>query len=593
MKIIKYISFIALAAAFCSCEQFMEPPKDSYLRDYQVFDSRENFRGLLYNTFGALPLRMNFVFEAATDNAVANIDNHVASRSARGGISYISNPLDQIGQNGYDGSIWGYNFSHINRVNYFLKHLWYDPEKNPPTPVIFEFDEQMNRAWYYQLLGEAYFMRAWFQFDLLQKYGGLGPDGIVYGFPIVTEYITVGDELDLRRDTYEDCVKRIVADCDTAFKYLAFVYDRADLPMWEGGVFGSGRPSGAAALALKTRTLLYAASPAYNIDNDVAKWRLAAEAAEKAIIDLGGLILLDTYDNYFAVSNLNDNNYTNPDMLFRGPIQRTVRTYETENYPPRASGEGRFNPTQNLVDAFPMSDGYPIGKSPNFAYDANDMYANRDPRLEQFIMYHGHPLEDWGWLANPNTIETFPGGNDAFGTHQNATRTGYYLRKHLRPGVRLTGNIVSTNHAPVLLGRAELYLNFAEAVFHATGSATNNRYTWTAQQALMRVRTRALDLGGVALALDPYMQSVASNNVEFLALLRNERRIELCFEGHRFWDLRRWSAGVNDMEAINAPVYGIYSDNPVEIRQFRSPYMPLPYSEMLKTRNLVNNVGWQ
>jgi hypothetical protein len=90
---------------------------------------------------------------------------------------------------------------------------------------------------------------------------------------------------------------------------------------------------------------------------------------------------------------------------------------------------------------------------------------------------------------------------------------------------------------------------------------------------------------------DLYLATVA-DKAGFLAVVKNERRIELCFEDFRFWDLRRWSNGTSDVAAINAPVYSIYSTTPVETRSYKSPYMPLPFGELLKTNNLVNNAGW-
>ena len=585
MKKMNHIAVILLTIILCSCEKFMEPAMDSYMRDWQIEQSRDNFRGLLYNTYLGLPTRINFVFEAATDNAVTNIDNTSSSRAARGGISYINNPLDNINQNGLNDTYWRYNYMHINRINYFLEKMTYDESKNPPTPVIFEFEEIPNKEWFWLLMGEAHFLRAWYQFEQLQKYGGVTPDGQVYGFPVITKYLTVNDELDLPRNTYQACVDQIVTDCEEAVKYLSLNYTQADAPIWDEGVMGSGRASGVAALALKARTLLYAASPAYNIENDVEKWKKAAQAAQE-VIDVLGFDDLMTYAAYFDINNLNNNAYNNRDILFRGTITDAIRTYETENFPPRVSGgNGTYNPTQNLVDAFPMCDGYPRNQSPDYPYTEDNMYDNRDPRLAQFILYTNHPVTGWGGLANPNTIQTQPGGNDAFGTNVNATRTGYYLRKWLNGSVRLTGTLVNTRIAPVLIGRAELYLNFAEAAFHATGNPDDATYGYTAREALAKVRNRALGNDN-----DKYLPVVTNN--EFVEVLRNERRIELCFEGHRFWDLRRWSAGINDLTAINTSVYGLYSSTPVETRQYNSPYMPLPYGEILKTNNLVNNAGW-
>ena len=260
-----------------------------------------------------------------------------------------------------------------------------------------------------------------------------------------------------------------------------------------------------------------------------------------------------------------------------------MTTYEKENFPPRAgSGGGYINPSQNLVDAFPMSDGYPrTASSETKPYDPNNPFKNRDPRLDLFILRSG---ESFAGIS----IDTEVGGLDGYGTDVNATRSGYYLQKLLDKNVRIeAGKVVTTSFVTILLGRPELYLNFAEAVLMATGNPDDKTYKYSAREALQMIRNRALGAGK-----DTYLPLVTSFDA-FWNLLKNERRLDLCFEGHRFWDLRRWSEGISDMQSINEPVYGIYSDNPLELRQYKSPYMPMPYSEMIKTNNLVNNAGWE
>ena len=590
MKNIKYIFVILLTTTLYSCKEFMEPFRELYDRDYEILENGNYFKGLLYNTFNSLPNRPNFVFEAATDNAVTNNDNTAASRAARGGISFISNPLDDITQNGVsNGTLWLYNYYNINIVNFILERLVWDDSKKPPTPVIFEFEEEANREWFYLLMGDAYFARAWFQFDLLQKYGGVAADGVAYGFPIVTNYLTVKDDLDRPRNTYIDCVNQIVADCDEAIKLMPFDYTVTGVPIWDGGNLGFGHASGKSAMALKARVLLYAASPAFNTQNDAERWRRAAQACRELIDKTGfnDLLSLTSYfTNHVNTTGVNTASY-NADLFFRGPVTSNTRNLETENFPPRASGSATYQPSQNLVDAFPMCDGYPISStSADYPYDVNDMYENRDPRLSAFIIYNGQPATYGIENPNPATYQTTTGGRDAFGYDQNSTRTGYYLKKWLNGSVRNTGNLRTTNYTTIVFGRPELYLSFAEAAIQATGDPDDKTYGYSAREVLAKVRDRAFGEGK-----DKYLPTVTGKDA-FLNVVKNERRVELCFEGHRFWDMRRWSTGKGDVTAINAPVYGIYSSSPVETRSYKSPYMPLPYGEMLKTKNLVNNDGW-
>lgn len=573
MRAFKYLSAILLVCIISSCSDFLEPNMDNYKSEEVIERAKNDFMGVLYMTYESLPKRIDFTYEAATDNAVTNNESTAASRGARGGLTAMSNPF---------GDTWTTDYQAINNINWYLERMVLDPTQTIPTPVRFDLDPDVNLQYFYFTLGEAYFMRAWFQFDLLQKYGGVASDGKAYGFPISTKYLTTEMDLDMPRNTYDECVKRIVADCDSAYKYLPLVYSKSTGTLADGLITESGHASGMAALALKARTYLYAASPAYNPENDHEKWVKAAQAGREAI-DAIGFTDLRAFAIYINKSRLNDGDYTNPDIFFRGPVQREVTTYETENFPPRAgSGGGYINPSQNLVDAFPMRDGYPrTSPSETTPYDPSNPFEDRDPRLDLFIIRSG---ESFAGI----TIDTEVGGLDGYGTDVNATRTGYYLQKLLDEDVRIeAGKVVTTSFAAILLARPELYLNFAEAALMATGSPDDNTYGYSAREVLEKVRKRALGSNK-----DKYLSLVTSTD-EFLSVLKNERRIELCFEGHRFWDLRRWSTGASDVEAINEPVYGIYSNEPLELRQYRSPYMPIPYSEMIKTNNLVNNSGWE
>lgn len=598
MKIIKFLTVVSLVFLTTSCEDFMKPQLDQFKTEEYVLKRRDDYAGILYNAYLGIPGRADLKYEAATDNAVTNTDGTASSRASRGSLNKLSNTF---------GDVWANDYMYINRLNFFMTTLVLDYTKTYPTPALFDTDASINLQKFFSLKGEAFFLRAWYQFDLLQKYGGMGVDGIAYGFPISTKYLTVNDNLDLPRNTYEECALQIALDCDSAAKYLPLILSKTAGAISDGLVASSGHASAMAALALKARAYLYAASPAYNPTPSQAKWQRAAVAAAEAIAlsNGGGAAVgfddLLTFANYINKTKLNNNDYTNKDSFFRGVINNAVKTWEQENFPPRANGNGNglYNPTQNLVDAFPMNDGYPRGTSPLNAYDPLAVQTNRDPRMDLFIVRNG---ETWAKLV---PIATLAGGEDAFGSSVKATRTGYYLQKFLDQAVVLnsTGS-VTTNFAAILLGKPELYLNFAEAAFNATGSldlpiagtttivtpqtiTAGVAYSYTARAVLAKIRNRALG----STTADKYLSTVTSAN--FLNLVKNERRCELCFEDFRFWDLRRWATGATDLTALNVPVYGIYSTTvPVEIRSYKTPYMPIPYTEILKTKNLQNNAGW-
>lgn len=578
MKFYKYLTISALLFLVVSCKKFMEPQLDNYKSLDYVLQSKNDFIGVLYNTYLGIPTRISFTYEAATDNAITNNENTTSSRAARGGVSAQSNPF---------GDVWGTDYTYLNRINYYISHMVLNFGNPVPTPVKFDVNAVVNLQTFNFTLGEAFFLRAWYQFDLLQKYGGVGVDGKVYGFPITTKYLEATDVLDLPRNTYQECVQQIANDCDSAVKYLPLVFSKATGIRPDGLVTDAGHACGMAAKALKARTYLYAASPAFNIANDATLWDKAAAAAADAIaLSNGGPVTgfddLLTFANYFNKNNLNNNNYTNKDIFFRGPINTGVTTYESENFPSRAnSGRGTFNPTQNLVDAFPMVDGYPKGTSPTKPYDPLNVATNRDPRLDLFVVRNGENI------FGLSPVNTLAGGTDAYGSDVNATKSGYYLQKLLDPAVSLkSGATVTTTFAAILLAKPELYLNFAEAAIRITGNPDTKVYGYSAREVLAKIRNRSLGAGK-----DLYLP-IVSGSAAFLDIVLNERRVELCFEDFRFWDLRRLSKGAADLGALNTPVYGIYSASPIESRSYKSPYLPMPYAEILKTTKLVNNVGY-
>jgi hypothetical protein len=382
-------------------------------------------------------------------------------------------------------------------------------------------------------------------------------------------------------------VEQIVADCDSAFAHLPLDYSKdgsSGGTIADGLQSDAGHASGLAAKALKAKTLLYAASPAYNTANDVQRWKDAAKAAQEAIQLSGGSVALLTYANYFNKNNLNNGNFTNKDIFFRGPINSAVSTLERENFPPRLQGNGTYNPTLNLINAFPKSDGFPASEASTVTLDPLNPHLNRDPRLDNFIARNG---ETFAGI----TLATNTDGNDAFGKQQNNTRTGYYMQKLLDTDVRFTTPTVTTTMAPILLGKPELYLNFAEAVFMATGDMNSTTYGYTPKEIVRRIRERAFG-SGPSTKDKYYIIGNKITNTTFLDFVKNERRLELCFEDHRFWDMRRWCNGKDDVASLTFPVNGIYTTTPIETRTFKSPYMPVPYGETLKANNLQNNAGY-
>ena len=279
---------------------------------------------------------------------------------------------------------------------------------------------------------------------------------------------------------------------------------------------------------------------------------------------------------------------------------------ERENFPPTLYGSGRINPSQNLVDAFPMRSGLPIA-DPNSGYDPKNPYAGRDPRLDTYIILNGTTFRKTEIITGtyPNSKgEIFDNLNN-IGT---STRTGYYLKKLLREDVSpLSSSLIEQQHIYPRIRYTEIFLAYAEAANDAWGpKADPTGIGFTAYDVIKAIRVRAglatNEVGADLPEGDVYLEECAADQTKMMNLIRNERRIELCFENKRFWDLRRWQMPINEgvkgvqidrNEETGALSYTIIN---VEDRNFTSPYQwygPIPKSEMLKWSNLMQNTGWQ
>jgi hypothetical protein len=342
--------------------------------------------------------------------------------------------------------------------------------------------------------------------------------------------------------------------------------------------------------ALRSRLALLAASPAFNSTNDAALWQSAANHAADLLNDLGGVAGLDPKGHIFYLSaQVTDANLTSGDLkdikeiLWRRPVY-SDQVRELANFPPSLFGNGRTNPTQNLVDAFPMANGYPITDVANSKYDATKPYAGRDPRLALYIVTNGSSMKS-------TVINTGVGGGvNAVDAIQTSTRTGYYLRKLLREEVNANpASPSSQQHFQTHIRYTELYLNYAEAANETWGPLGIGPNAYSARDVIAAIRKRA----GITQP-DNYLLSVTSKE-QMRTLIRNERRIELCFEGSRFWDLRRWK------DDLTLPAMGVKIDGAtftyftVENRAYNNNYMhygPIPDKEVLKF-NLEQNKGWK
>ncbi len=586
-------TLLAFLFFFSSCEKMLEPKPDDQFTDEFAWRLPEKAEGVLMNAYANIMTQWdhydgyNFL-DVATDNAVTNDFGSGLYRLVYGGICNQTYPLAN----------WDLAYEQFRYIHLFMENGLGD---NVVYSVVDDDVDAIHRR---RLLGEAYFLRAWWGMELLRTYGGIAEDGQALGYIIITENMQSGQTDALRpmpRNNFEECVQQITQDADSAIKYLPLVYQGPSRVM---GSAQFGRATKKAAWALKSRVHTLAASPAYqpqgahaiSADSLERKWERAAITSYRAITE-GQL------GNYRPLQENHMTAPTTPDeFIFR--MHFSNNHMELRNFPPAFFGQGKTNPSQNLVDAFPDSRGYPINH-PQSLYDPQDPYANRDPRLELTVYYNGRPFDD-----RPLEIyydkQNDRYGQDAAGYHHRNTRTGYYLRKWLANEHDMLNPVQPTNarHMHALLRRSEVYFNLAESLNEAAGvfGFVEGAGQERAYNVLANIRSQNLDIPS-----DPYALSVAMNGKEyFRELILNERRIEFAFENMRYYDMRRWlmplDEAIRGCEVVKDNSGFIYHGTDpggleiiIEKRALSNPrfyYAPLPLEELLKNPLLKDNKGW-
>ena len=471
-----------------------------------------------------------------------------------------------------------------------------------------------------RLKGEAFALRAVMYYYLLQAHGGYADDGVLYGVPLLTKPEDGSSDFNQPRAIFADCVQQCFEDCDSAIALLPGDYKDIDssdeipakyqaLGAEKTGynlVFGSKSRnliSGKVAEAVKAQVALLAASPAFREQSNVSSAE-AATLCANVLKRIGGMEGFDPTGStwYKNKTKLEPSAAEMPEILWREDRHKNA-TQERENFPPTLNGNGRVNPSQNLVDAFPMRNGRPI-TDPLSGYDPKNPYANRDPRLDDDIIYNGTVFRKTDIITG-----TYTNTEDNLKRVDNySTRTGYYLKKLLRDDVSpLSSSLIEQQHIYPRIRYTEIFLAYAEAANDAWGPKGDpTGIGFTAYDVIKAIRERAGlgtdEFGRPLPEGDPFLEECAGDQVRMTNLIRNERRIELCFENKRFWDLRRWllplDEGVRGMqvdlnEETNELTYTIFD---VEDRRYDNSYQcygPIPQSEILKWSKLKQNRGWK
>ncbi|WP_299665941.1 RagB/SusD family nutrient uptake outer membrane protein [uncultured Polaribacter sp.] len=582
MKNYKYI-LLALFLFTLSCEEDpLDITPDGRITLQDVFLDELQTEAYLNTVYENIPWYswryMFFAFLAgasdeAQDADVGNNGLNINARWITGSLTPSVNPLELRGQ-GTDPDISRYNsfWAGIRDANIFLA--------NVETANI---SNERNRK---RFEGEARLLRAFYYLELIKQYGALP----IFTEPLAPDFDYVG----LIRPTFQECADFIATECE-------LVITNPEMPIRIIEEQERGRFSKAVAHAIKSQVLLYNASPLWNETDDTGKWQAAATASKNALDALttgGEYQLYPDYEEYSITQSDKNPSPRDRETIYEINLGAPP-TFRNINAMPSLPGNFKAGscPTQELVDAYEMANGQPAitGYSdadhlnpiinPASGYDENNPYVGRDPRFYATVWYNGALYDNI--RGRIHTVETFIGGSDQLiktPPNRRNTHTGYYLRKFFNPKIQ-RGQSSSARYKKYHL--AELYLNYAEAENEANGP------TVAAYTAINTLRARV--------NMPPLTAGLTKES--FRSRVRNERRVELAFEEHRFWDVRRWKILNQTGRLVTAmEIRKVGADFTYErfVTETRNAYddkylifpIPITDSSIIPDFNINQNPGW-
>lgn len=609
-----------------SCEEALDMAPDGKLTMDEIFTDNDKVGAFLNSCYSNMPVKgtryffwsrgpVNWSDESWDTDAEAE-SWLTSGRLYNGDASAANHPALQWADAG-NGNYWARYWNAIRNCTVFINRIDGANVKNPAD----------RKRW----KAEAHLLRAYYYSELLKWFGS--------ALPIQREAYNFSDDFSkVKKETYYDVVKFIMEDCDEALA-------TAELP-WRITTNGeAGRVNKAMAEAIKSKMILFAASPLYNEGKDL--WQEAYQINKISLENLkaNGYALYDKVN--FPQTYLSDVAFIGPDKnvnaavyneYFTQTMSYSANPVDKETIYQSRDGQGNIwnidgigaqdgyksgtCPTQELVDAYETIDGQPVldlenpyldekHLEPNYntantLYDPDDPYANRDPRFYASIYYNGSKRKClWNFAEAPESYENYPApignrtriiatyvGEPQTGIHatvRRATRTGYFERKFLHPNSGNDNPVGGANWKLFRLG--EVILNFAEAAAEA-GQLTE------ATAAVNEIRTRAgmPDLPG-SLSKD-----------ELIRRIRNERRIELALEENRYFDIRRWTLPTGDLSKTDRWITGAeITRNPdgtythgrrnvraVERKNYSNKFLwvPVPLNEANRLK-AITGVEWQ
>lgn len=571
MKNIKYM-ILFLTLGLVGCASFLDRAPDVNLDEEKVFTDFLNAQRFQADIYSGLTSRFNAVGDFQPVPLASASDESESNAGYHGTKGFNMGNYD-----GLDANISFY-YTAIRKANLFLKNA----ER-------ITFPDAKTKD---QMLGEVYFLRAFYFNEILKRFGGMA---------IMTEndLFIPGDNLMRPRDTYRDCFAFIMADLDKAINSLTVTLTTNEY----------GRATKGAAMALKARVLLYAASPLFSqktgiwgmggtvddwLDKDGKSWWLKAAEAAKAVIDLteeGGNPVYALYQTNAA--NKSDDyeklffkrrEQGNKEIIFykhAAPVD--FNSAEINVWMPSGDfgGAGAVEPTQAFVNLFEMSNGKYIEEQGS-NYDPANPYSNRDSRFYKTIIYHGSTWQGVKMDLSTTTAQ-FPAGTFL---------TGYFVRKYVPEEIK-KASTTTAYHNWIFFRLAEMYLNYAEAMNEVDGPTTPVRDAVN----LVRARSGVIELPA----------ELTGDKKSMRARIQRERAIELCFEEHRWWDARRWSTGeegelaskwfggpFNKMVITKSGSGVTYNEEPyfTRIYQPNNNLYQIPLGEMYKNPLFVQNPGY-
>lgn len=543
-----YIIIFVFSMSFissCSEDILDKTPSTSY-SDASVWNDKSLIDAYIANTYRVFPVGWNVLSCLCDENIRRN--NAVYATINQGNLTpsntQVCNFWSNYYSSGYDGLYCSGYYAVVSRCNRFFDNI------GSAT-----FDEATKN----RMIGEMKFFRAYSYFKLATIYNGV---------PLITKTFELSDDFSITRNTYDECMNFALAELEEAISLLPLDYSDSE----------KGKITKGTAMAAKARALLYMASPLNNPTNDRAKWQKAADAS-KAIIDLKKYSLYPDYGESYQASTVYNSEII-WERLYNNKLFPEVNI-EQAHFPNGYYGYAQEHPLQNMVDEYETTNGLLPKDDPT--YDDQNPYVNRDPRFYDCILYDGTMFQG-------REVECFkPGGQDSGEgavASWNATTTGYYPRKFVDESIIVPSSTNCGNTPFPHFRYNEVLLNYAEAMYHLDDEETCREY-------LKMIRKRP----------SVNMPEITASGKELLAKLQHERKIELYFEDHRWFDVRRWKIAP-DVLSVSARKVDIVKDlntgkktytySDFQTRNFpeKMYYLPIPQEEMNKDANLIQNPGY-